>query len=94
MLVPKATPICTTKTKQLAQDASEGRSREALEGRVEISQPRTAFPHPASCVTFSWGKRDAQQLRQSQRERSRPGGAAPDSARYKQPEQMKNKEKC
>lgn len=44
MLVPtRATPICTTKTKQLAQDASEEASREGLEGQTEkisISIPK------------------------------------------------------
>lgn len=45
MLVPTATPICTTKTKQLAQDASEEATREGLEEQKEkISQHRTAFP--------------------------------------------------
>lgn len=77
MLVPTATPICITKTKQLALDASEEATRESLEGQTEkTSQPQTAFPYPKSCVRFpshSRGERDAQQLRQSRRERSRPG---------------------
>lgn len=97
MLVPTATPICTTKTKQLAQDASEEATREGLEAQKEkVSQPQTAFPYPKSCIRFpsrSWGERDAQQLCRSRRERSRPGDAAPDGACSKQPEQMKNKEK-
>lgn len=65
VLVPTATPICATKTKQLAQDAPEEATWEGLEGQTEkISQSRTAFPHPKSCVGFpsrSWGERDAQQ---------------------------------
>lgn len=44
MLVPtRATPICTTKTKQLAQDASEEASRGGLGGQMEkisISIPK------------------------------------------------------
>lgn len=98
MLVPTATPICTTKTKQLAQDASDEAAREGPEGQTEkISQSQTALPYPKSCVRFptcSWGEQDAQQLRRRCRESCWPGGAAPDGARYKQPKQMKNKEKC
>ena len=63
MLVPTATPIRTTKTKQLAQDASEEATGEGLEGQTEISQPWTVFSCPKSCVGFpsrSWGKWDAQ----------------------------------